>query len=103
MRSVTVLFVALLFWDTRTTEALTCGETVTGSIRAVGEVDTYLLQGINPEDTVSLQMPRTSGSLTSYLELYDGSGTRIASGNWRLGLRLESAGPYTLLVRDYWN
>jgi hypothetical protein len=80
--------------------ALACGQSVSGGIGTVGEFDTYLLQGVNPGDTIALSMVRTSGGIDPYLEVYDGSGKRISSGFGGLVSRLESAGPYTALVRD---
>jgi YD repeat-containing protein len=82
--------------------ALACGGPIPGAIEPVGDIDTYLLQEVSLADSVTVRMVTTSGTLVPFLELYDGSGTRIAAGG-SFTHRLDTAAPYTLLAQDSGN
>lgn len=80
-----------------------CGQNLPDSISFLAEIDTYILQAVGQGDTVTLRMMATSGSLSPFMELFDGAGTQIATGVGTLTDRPASAGPYTVLARDVSN
>jgi YD repeat-containing protein len=78
--------------------ALSMGQILFGSITPIGEIDTYLLQGVSQGATITLCTG--SGDIQPYLELHDGAGTRIATGSSITNKQLTTAGPYTVLLQD---
>lgn len=88
--------------------AITCGQSTSSSLSAVGEQDFYAFTA-TAGDAVTIRVARTSGGMNPYIELYDSAGTRIAysnalSGNYiNLDKTLTSDGTYTIVVSDYGN
>lgn len=81
--------------------SLAYGQNLADSVSVLAEIDTYLLQGVRVNDTVTLRMATTSGTLGRFMELFDGAGTSLASGVGEINHRLGSSGPYTLLARRH--
>jgi YD repeat-containing protein len=84
--------------------AISCGQVLQGSLGTVGEIDAYTLTAA-AGDNVALTMTTTSGGLNPSLELYNSSGTRIASNSTCSGNQIAinqvlSAGTYTVLAYD---
>jgi len=88
--------------------AIDCGQTASGSLDAIGEIDSYTLKAY-PNDAVVLTLTRTSGTLDPYLELFDSTGTKTASsystsGNSTpLSKTLSEGGTYIIFASDYGN
>ena len=87
---------------------INCGQTLSGSLSSIGKQDFYTFSA-NAGDAVTIRVPRTSGNINPYVELYDSTGIRIAygnaySGNYiNLDKALSSGGTYTIIVSDYNN
>ena len=84
-------------------------QTIPGEISPVGELDSYVLQGVTQGESVTLCMPWVSGPLEPSLELYSAGGTQLGSahassgGTARLPATLNATGPYTVLAGDSGN
>jgi hypothetical protein len=83
------------------------GETVSCSIDATGEADTYTFSG-SANDKVIIRMSRTSGNLSPQIELYKSDGTLFCSawGGSNAEIKdctLPETGTYTIRADDYWN
>jgi len=86
---------------------ITFGETLTGSIVASGEVDTYTFSAA-VGDRVLVSMAVASGAMTPEIRLYNPAGQLICSAYSYAGsaagfedCSLSVAGTYTLLANDY--
>ncbi|MCX5885490.1 MAG: RHS repeat protein [Proteobacteria bacterium] len=88
--------------------AIPCGQTTSGSISAAGEIDFYYFTA-TAGDTATIRVAVTSGSMNPSLELYDSTGTKVASnysssGNYTsTDKSLTTGGTYTIVVYDYGN
>lgn len=87
--------------DTASTcaDAIGCGQTLAGSLDAVGESDTYHFASAAGE-TVSVAVQETAGGLAACWELYDPQGIGIATACGQAEKRLAVAGDYTIRVHD---
>jgi len=84
-----------------------CGQTLSSSLTVLGEIDFYIITA-NAGDTVALTMTRISGGIDPYLELYNSSGTGIASiysvsDSVTLTQTVSASGSYVVFVSDYGN
>ena len=81
------------------------GETLTGSISADGEVDTYVFLG-GPGDSIIIRLTENSSSypLEPFVELFDPSGDLVLSASdgaqAEIGIRINDVGYYTILASD---
>ncbi|OGW16910.1 MAG: hypothetical protein A3G93_08880 [Nitrospinae bacterium RIFCSPLOWO2_12_FULL_45_22] len=88
--------------------SVTCGQTTSSSISAIGEQDFYTFTA-TAGDAVTIRLVVTSGDMNPLLELYDSTGTRIAydydsSGNYvAIDKALTTGGPYIIVARDSYN
>ncbi len=79
--------------------SLTCGQTALKQVLAPGQLDTFTFQSTGG-DLQTVRLTPRSGAYSPVFEVYDPSGTRVASvttGQYRAVL---SGGAYSLLVRD---
>ncbi|MEW6130643.1 MAG: C25 family cysteine peptidase [Acidobacteriota bacterium] len=85
--------------------AITCGQTVGGSIDAIVEQDAYSFSG-NQGEAVNIVALAASGNLCARIELYDPAGTALAVNlfggcNSSTGsVVLPANGTYTIIIRD---
>lgn len=92
--------------------SISCGRAVSGTI-TYQNASNYYVFTVADNDVVTIRASRTSGNIQPQLELYNSSGTRVASGSlvasgsgsydnaeFQINGTL-AAGTYTLLVRDY--
>lgn len=80
-------------------DTITCGETRTGTIAAVGKSDTYRFAAAAGE-TISVVAKETAGGLRACWALYDPQGAWIASACGQGERSLAIAGDYTIRVHD---
>jgi hypothetical protein len=96
--------VVLQAYPQATAATISCGQTVTGSITAAGQTDSYTFTA-SAGDTVVISTQAGSGSLAATADLYGPSGQSVASTarNSTTGVvSLAASGTYTILVRDYY-
>jgi len=85
--------------------SLTFGQTLTGTISALAEIDTYTFT-VGVDDKVKVRMTRTSETLRPRIRIYNPTGEQVcgeAYGNPTVEIdscKLVSAGTYTLLADD---
>jgi len=97
--SISILLIST--WRAFAQTPINCGETITGSISAAGEKDTYTFT-VSANDKVIIPLAEISGDL--YLELYSPAGTKLAGiDSGRINTTLSVAGTYTLIVRGYYS
>ncbi len=82
------------------------GGTAEGALDAVGEFDTYTLQGTAGE-TFTLTLTRTSGAFAPRLRVYDPAGAELCDGSDNAtavlaACTLRANGMHTLIVDDYY-
>jgi YD repeat-containing protein len=89
-------------WNNPCASAINCGQVVSGSIGITANPPPwkYYSLAASANDSVTVRVTKTSGTLTPYLELYGPSGTLIGSGTGQLDRTLVAAGAYTIMVRD---
>ncbi len=89
-------------WNNPCASALNCGQVVSGSIGMTADPPPwrYYSFAVSANDSVSIRITKTSGTLTPYLELYAPTGTLIGSGTAQLDRTLTTAGTHTIVVRD---
>jgi len=103
-------------WNNPCASALNCGQVASGSIGITADPPPWRYYSLtaSANDIVTIRATKTSGTLTPYLEIYNSSGTQVASGAGQKDTTLATAGTYTIVVRDqnnintgnytfYWN
>jgi hypothetical protein len=80
-------------------QTITCGQSLSGSISAIGESDTYRFSGA-VGDTVSITARQTSAFLTACWALYDPQGISVTGTCGQAEKTLAMAGTYTIRVYD---
>lgn len=85
---------------------ITVGRTAEGALDAVGEFDTFALNGTAGE-TFTLTLTRTSGAFAPRLIVYDPAGAKICDGSDNAstvltGCAFQVNGIHTLIVDDYY-
>ena len=88
---------------------LSFGQTVTGSIDSIGEMDAYSFQaqaGDMVRVRATTQGGITQGGITPHIELFDAQGKRLDRAfsfnpPVNLDTRLESGGTFSILVSDF--
>ncbi len=101
---VLLIFVSILISSTSFSQQnINYGETLIGSISTIGEVDTFSFQGLQG-DKVTIQMTQINSYLDPFIELYDSTGSLIASATDGsqaiIEIELPIDGIYTLLASD---
>jgi YD repeat-containing protein len=76
-----------------------CGQTLSASISAAGERNSYTFTA-SANDGIIILTRKTSGTLAPYLELYGPSGTLVASAANQIDRILTAPGTYRIDVRD---
>ncbi|HEY2016823.1 MAG TPA: RHS repeat domain-containing protein [Bryobacteraceae bacterium] len=80
--------------------ALTCGQTALRQVTLPGQLDAFTFLG-TAGDQADLRLTQRTGSYFPSVELYDGSGIRVAtSTSGLLRYTPQAGGTYALLVRD---
>ena len=98
----------LLSLNAANATTIDCGQTASGSLDAIGEIDSYTFTA-DSNDAVVLTLTRTSGTLDPYLELLDSAGTKTASNYSTSGSptsinqTLSTGGTYIIFASDYGN
>jgi YD repeat-containing protein len=89
-------------WNNPCASATNCGQVVSGSIGIAADPPPwkYYYLTASANDSVTLRVTKTSGTLTPYLEFYGPTGTLIGSAAGQLDRTLTTAGTYTIVVRD---
>jgi YD repeat-containing protein len=89
-------------WNNPCAQAASCSQVMTGSIGITADPPPWRYYSLtaSANDSVTVRASKTSGTLTPYLEIYNSSGTQIASGAGQKDMTLTAAGTYTAMVRD---
>lgn len=82
---------------------LSCSDVASGSVGTGIDPPPwrYYTFSASANDSVTIRITKTSGNLTTQLELYGPTGSSIASGTSQIDRTLTAAGTHTILVRDY--
>jgi YD repeat-containing protein len=89
-------------WNNPSAETIQCGQILAGAIGIESDPPhwRYYSFTASANDTISIRIAKTSGSLTPYLELYNSNGSLVGSGAGHLDQTLSLAGLHTIVVRD---
>jgi hypothetical protein len=93
--SIAILLFPLIV---RAQTPINCGQTLSASISAPAEKDSYSFSA-SANDGITIRTRKTSGTLTSYLELYSPGGSLLQSGT-QIDRTLTETGSYRIDVRD---
>ena len=99
----------LLYWERIShpcnTSPIDCGQVVAGSIGTAVDPPPWRCSSFSASanDSVTIRVAKTSGTLTPYLELYGPTGSLVGSGAGRLDRTLTTAGTHMIVVRDQSN
>jgi YD repeat-containing protein len=89
-------------WNNPCASAVNCGQVMTGSIGTTANPPPWQYYSFtaSANDIVTIRATKISGTLTPYLEIYNSSGTQVASGANQKDVTLTAAGTYTIVLRD---
>src|SRR4030067_926142 len=76
-----------------------CGQTLSGSITAAGQRNSYTFSA-SANDGITIRAQKTSGTLTPYLELYGPSGALITGAANQGDRILTETGTYRIDIKD---
>lgn len=96
-----LIWVAILIFPliVRAQTPISCGQTLSASISATGERDSYTFSA-SANDGITIRARKTSGNLVPYLELYGPSGSLITSAANQIDRVLTQTGRYRIDLRD---
>ena len=96
-----LILVAVLIFPpiVRAATPINCGQTLSASISAAGEKDSYTFSG-TANNGITIRARKTSGTLIPYLELYGPGGSLITRAANQIDRTLTQTGTYRIDVRD---